>query len=177
MKKRTLIFFALTLLCVFYTFGCDGKQFCSPPPSGAANQLPPISKSLKVDVFLDGTISMKGFIVPGIASRYQQTLPLLESTVARGWADSQVVFHKFGTVIKDLSERRYLDAQHPQFYDEAEVREKTLIQNVIDKAETDRLTLIVTDLFQTDADINLITAKIKEKFIAKNLSVGVLGDL
>lgn len=122
---------------------------------------------------------MKGFIVPGLASRYQQVLPLLESSVERGWAGSQINFYRFGTVIEELPERRYLEAQRQKFYEEKEIRERTLIQNVIDFSSDDNsensLTAIVTDLFQTDVDVNLISRKIKEKFIAKNLSVGIVG--
>lgn len=122
---------------------------------------------------------MKGFIVPGLASRYQQVLPLLESTVERGWSGSQITFYRFGTVIEELPDRRYLEAQRQQFYEEREIRERTLIQNVIDFSSEENsentLTAIVTDLFQTDVDVNLISRKIKEKFITQNLSVGILG--
>jgi hypothetical protein len=117
---------------------------------------------------------MKGFIVPGIASRYQQALPFLESIVERGWSGGQVAFYRFGTIIEDLPERKYLEAQRPQFYIDNKVFKETLIQNVIDKASTDDLTIVVTDLFQTDVDVNLITKKIKEKYFANNLAVGVL---
>jgi len=56
-----------------------------------------------------------------------------------------------------------------------DVFEQTLIQNVIDQASAEKLTIIVTDLFQTDVDVNVFTNKIKNKFLANNLAVGVLG--
>ena len=117
---------------------------------------------------------MEGFIVPGIASRYQEMLPLLESTVERGWKGGQVSFYKFGTGIVELPERKYLEAQHPKFYLDNQINKETLIHKVIDQAAADKMTIIVTDLFQTNADVNLVINKIKEKYITNNLAVGVL---
>jgi hypothetical protein len=159
--------------------GCDSRQLCSAPVANDLNRFPAASQTLKAHVFLDGTTSMKGFIVPGLSSRYQQVLPLLESTVERGWSGSQIAFYRFGSVIEELPERRYLEAQHQAFYEAREIRERTLIQNVIDFSSEENsensLTVIVTDLFQTDVDVNLISRKIKEKFITKNRSVGIVG--
>lgn len=171
----------LILLSIALTFipGCESRPVCDPPVTDDLNSYPPPSPTLKVNVFLDGTTSMKGFIVSGLTSRYQRALPLLESTVERGWSGSQITFYRFGTVIQELPERRYLEAQHQKFYEEKEVRERTLIQNVIDFSAEEHsentLTAIVTDLFQTDVDVNLISRKIREKFITKNLSVGIVG--
>jgi hypothetical protein len=169
-KKELIICF---LVAVSSLAGNCSKQRCSMPPN-ETSQPPKISKSIRVDVFLDGTSSMKGFIVPGIASRYQQVLPLLESVVGRGWPGAQIQFYRFGTIIEDLPDRKYLDSQKPQFYVDNRVSRETLIQNVIDRAATNNLTIIVTDLFQTDVDVNLITSKIKEKYLANGFAVGVL---
>lgn len=173
MKRRKLTLLAASLLIAASSFGCR-RQLCDPPPNETVNQFPALSKALNVEIYLDGTLSIQGFIVPGIASRYQQVLPLLESTVESGWKSSRVSFYKFGTAIQELPQRRYLEAQHQKFYLDSQINRETLIQNVIDQAAADRMTIIVTDLFQTDADVNLIVNKIKDKYIANNLAVGVL---
>lgn len=118
---------------------------------------------------------MKGFIVPGTSTYYQQTIPLLESSVERGWPGGSVAFNKFGTKISALEGRSYLDAIKPSFYSDQEVNLRTYIEGVIDSADTNHLTLIVTDLFQDNADVNLLTGKLKDKYITQNLSVGVMG--
>lgn len=153
---------------------CNKRQVCEVPPGGGANEFPAISQSLNVDVFLDGTVSMKGFIVSGLASRYQRTLPLLESSVERGWPGGRVAFYKFGTTVVELPERKYLEAQRTEFYAGQVLSRDTLIQNVIEQSVADRLTVILTDLFQKDVDVNLLTNKIKEKYIKHGLAVGVL---
>jgi hypothetical protein len=173
---KILVPLCIALTCIL---GCDPPPLCSAPVAKDLNKFPPASPTLKVHVFLDGTTSMKGFIVPGVTSRYQQVLPLLESTVERGWSGSQISFYRFGTVIEELPDRKYLEAQHEKFYEQNEIRARTLIQNVIDFTSQENsdnsLTAIVTDLFQTDVDVNLISRKIKENFITKNLSVGIVG--
>lgn len=81
MHKHTLSIVCI-LGIVSFTLGCNNKKLCE-LPSPASDSLPGRSSSLKMDIFLDGTLSMKGFVVPGITSRYEQVLPVLESTVER----------------------------------------------------------------------------------------------
>src|SRR5262245_61983824 len=147
---KILVPLCIALTCIL---SCESRHLCSAPVADDLNRLAPASPTLKAHVFLDGTTSMKGFIVPGLTSRYQQVLPLLESSVERGWSGSQITFYRFGTVIEELPDRKYLEAQRQKFYEEREIRERTLIQNVIDFSGEDSsensLTAIVTDLFQT----------------------------
>jgi hypothetical protein len=174
MFKRKLIIIFLVVISLVSLFGCKRRVY-DQPPVDSSNQYPASSSVLNVDVFLDATLSMKGFIVPGTATYYQQTLPLLESTVGRGWPGGQAAFYKFGTKIEPLTERKHLDAVHPEFYADPEYFRKTLIENVIDKASTDNLTVIVTDLFQDNADVNLLNEKLKGKYLAHNFAIGIVG--
>ena len=48
------------------------------------------------------------------------------------------------------------------------------IDKVIERAKASNLTLIVTDLFQNNADVNLLIKKLNDKFINKNLAIGIL---
>ncbi|HUC19888.1 MAG TPA: hypothetical protein VMR98_00115, partial [Candidatus Polarisedimenticolaceae bacterium] len=73
-----------------------------------------------------------------------------------------------------LPGRGYLEAVKPAFYSDSKYNKKTYIERVIDQAELGHLTIIVTDLFQDNADVNQLSEKLKQKFIAKSLAVGVL---
>lgn len=146
-----------------------------PPPSEPSERLSPVSEALKVDLFFDATLSMEGFVSTQSSSYYQQTIPLLERGVIEGWKGGQVSFHKFGDDIAALPGRKYLDAAKRDFYSDAKYNKKTLIERVIDRAELDHLTIIVTDLFQDNADVNQLSEKLKQKFIVNGLAVGVLG--
>ncbi len=146
-----------------------------PPPNEPSRRFSPVSETLKVDLFFDATLSMEGFVKTQSSSYYQQTVHLLERGVIEGWKGGQVAFHKFGDEIAPLPGRQYLDAAKPTFYTDAKYNKKTYIERVIDRAELDHLTVIVTDLFQDNADVNQLSEKLKQKFFANGLAVGVLG--
>jgi hypothetical protein len=151
---------------------CTTKR--SPPPlEVAADNFEPVSEALKVDLFFDATLSMEGFASTQTTSFYQLTVPLLERGVIEGWKGGQATFYKFGDDIAVLPGRKYLDAGKKDFFSDSKYNKKTLIERVIDRAVPDHLTVIVTDLFQTNADVNQLSEKLKEKFIANNLAIGV----
>lgn len=176
MSRRKIPHIACILLLILISLqvGCT-RDVCSLPPEDTSSKFPALSNAANVDVYIDATLSMQGFIVPGTVSYYQQTLPLLESAVEKGWPQGQVIFYKFGTRINKLAGRGYLEATRPGFYNNEEVNKKTFIENVIDSASTEHLTVIVTDLFQDNADVNLLTQKLKDKYIANNLAIGIIG--
>lgn len=153
------------------------KQTCEPPPKEDAQYVlsTPSNAAPVVDVFLDSTLSMKGFVSAGSNSYFQQTLPILESAVISRWTGGETHFYKFGTQIEALASRSYLEAAKPQFYLDSDYNTLTLIEDVIDSAKLDHLTVIVTDLFQNNSDINQLSDKIKKKYISQGLAVGIGG--
>jgi hypothetical protein len=169
---RTSLIFLIAL--ALYFGGCKRNAY-TPPPEIPSDQLPGLADSLKVDVYFDATLSMQGFIVPGTNSYYQQTLPLLESAVDKGWSNGHAKFYKFGSRIDELQGRGHLVAAQSDFYNNPEFNKKTFIENVIDAASVENLTVIVTDLFQDNADVNLLTKRLKEKYIINNFAIGVIG--
>jgi len=155
------------------SFNACSRTKRSPPPESEPEGLGPVSEALKVDIFFDATLSMKGYVSTQTTSSYQQTVPLLERGVIEGWHGGEATFYKFGDDIAPLPGRTYLDAVKPPFYGDSKYNKKTLIERVIEQAKPDHLTVVVTDLFQTNADINQLSDKLKQKFIANNLAVGV----
>jgi hypothetical protein len=171
--------FALVIVPLVVTScsSCSRRQTCAPPPKDDAQYAlpPPSTAAPTVDVFLDSTLSMQGFVSAGTNSNFQQTVPILESAVISGWAGGETHFFKFGNQIEALTNRSYLDAVKPEFYLDSDYNLLTLIENVIDSAKLDHLTVIVTDLFQNNSDVNQLSDKIKRKYIAAGLGVGVFG--
>jgi hypothetical protein len=100
---------------------------------------------------------------------------LLESAVGKSWPTGSAKFYKFGTKSEELTSRRHLDAARQDFYNDAELNKKTYIENVLDAADTNSLTVIVTDLFQDKSDVNLIVEKLRDKYINNSYSIGILG--
>jgi hypothetical protein len=151
---------------------CVNKKM--PPPPLSQHAYPSLSEALKVDLFFDATLSMQGFVLTQESSYYQQTIPLLERGVIEGWKGGEPSFYKFGDDIAPLPGRTYLDAAKPAFYTDSKYNKKTFIERVIDRAEVNHLTIVITDLFQDNADVNQLSDKLKQKFISNDLAVGVL---
>ncbi|MEZ5308095.1 MAG: hypothetical protein R2684_13195 [Pyrinomonadaceae bacterium] len=172
-KVVSVVTLVLVILTVFS--GCKKKDICDPIDTSLNMEvLAPARTSLEVDVFIDATPSMQGFVVPGPSTVFGQTLTLLESATISGTASSKINFFKFGSTITPLPNRQHLEALKPRFYGGSSGT-KTLIEKVIAEADPEHLTLIVTDLFQDNADVNQLSEKIKAKFITNNLAIGFLG--
>lgn len=154
---------------------CGGGNKCLPVSQSNSNYLfPSPSTDIVADIYLDATLSMQGFTNSDTFSYYQQTIPLLESGIIKTWKNGKVNFNKFGDKIENLPDRKFLEANKAVFYTDKNYNRKTLIENVINTADTSHLSIIVTDLFQDNADINPLIEKIKTKFIGNNLAVGVM---
>lgn len=187
MKKYGLSRLALLCLIVLAVFiaGCKTitEKFSGQSSTGRCSVistveskdiLSPPTENLQVDVYLDATLSMKGFTESDSFSYYQQTIPLLESSVINT-LKGEKVFYKFGNKAEVIKDRDFLISQKPEFYADADFNTKTLIENVLENSNPQNLTIIVTDLFQNNADVNQLSEKIKSKFINANLAVGIFG--
>lgn len=165
----------LLCLCLISAMGISActKKRSPPPPANEQDSVEPVSEALKVDLFFDATLSMKGFVSAQTTSSYQEAVPLLERGVIEGWNGGSPTFYKFGDDIAPLPGRDYLGATKSGFYGDSKYNKKTLIERVIDQAKPDHLTVIVTDLFQSNADVNQLSERLKQKFLANGLAIGI----
>jgi len=82
-----------------------------------------------------------------------------------------VKFFSFGENVTALDGRDCRKFSSPEPYSEV----ITAVHNVIDAADANHLSIIVTDLFESDADWSNISKKIRDKFFANRLALGVIG--
>jgi len=129
---------------------------------------------INLDVYIDATTSMQGFAVnPNNA--YNKFLEEIETAANTAWEKTDVKYFKFGTNIKRIERNEFLRAKFPGFYSDRGIFEKTKIDSVIYKTDLSRLSVVVTDLFQTEGDINSIVLQIKERCFSKNIQLAILG--
>ncbi|WP_302048344.1 hypothetical protein [Megamonas funiformis] len=82
-----------------------------------------------------------------------------------------IKFYSFGQNIKPLEGR-----EHRKFADGANYDETiTAIYNVVENADTNHLSIIITDLFESDSDWSNVTKQLKEKYFSQHLSVAIIG--
>ncbi len=179
MHKRIPLPIGLALMLLLP--GCDDSARetgqTGPPYSirevvGAA---PPKSDRIDIDVYVDATTSMEGFTA-GEGSAYGQFLDQLEASALSAWKSANPRFYKFGQVIKPIDRSHFLLAKtSPGFYREKGVFANTYIDSVVNRTDPNNLSVLVTDLFQDEGDVNMMVESIKTKCFAKGVMVGVLG--
>lgn len=172
---RPSVLYALTLLALAAGAGCGGDTPSATWTTDPASILVAhegCRDSVRVDLFLDATASMSGYAAPG--SVYVQFLDNLESAVSGAWADDSLRFFKFGETVRPISRDEFRSARTAAFYRERGIFTRTNIDAVIDQAAEGRVSVVVTDLFQDDGDINAIVSRVKERVFQRGLAAGLL---
>jgi hypothetical protein len=172
-KLRWLVAIAASLLMT----SCKPKTIipnCVP----LSNQTSPIdqkSDSVTTIIQIDGTPSMQGFTKNFTNSRYAQTLDLLDRASTTTWKTSQVQYFRFGTAKQQIDRQAYLQAKLPGFYTgENPVFRVSQIESAIAPPAIDKISIIVTDLYQKNSDTNLVLKRLKEDYLQKGYAVGIL---
>ncbi|MFQ5640004.1 MAG: hypothetical protein ACE5IR_18650 [bacterium] len=131
------------------------------------------TSAINIDIYLDATLSMVGFAKTR-SSIYNRFLDELEIAAAGSWKTANVQFFKFGTKIKPIDRQGFKAAKAPAFYRERGIFERTNIDSVINRTNNERVSVILTDLFQDDGDVNSIVLQIKEKCFVRGVQTAVL---
>jgi hypothetical protein len=151
-----------------------------------------------VDVFVDATPSMEGFAASP-DSTYNSFLEDLEGLFVSAVRNvSNIRFFKFGESIREISRDEFRGSRNPGFYHEPGIFRDTNIELVLSRERTpapaasatpprpaapaaedgragSRVTVVVTDLFQKDQDVNVVVRQIRDGCLAlPECSVGIL---
>lgn len=109
------------------------------------------------------------------SSEYLTFLDRLEASVETGWVNPETQFFKFGTSIRQIDRDEYRAARDTDFYREAGIFRRTNIDQVIQRTDTSRISVVITDLFQNDQDTNSIVSSIRDRCLRQGIKVGVFG--
>jgi len=135
------------------------------------------SDTLTVHLFLDASGSMRGFVqgTQGV-DYYSHLLESLELLAIKSPKPFVAKFYRFGGDVHEIQRNQYYQARNRDgsFFTEPETRVDKVVESA-GKAEQPHLVCVVTDLFQEDSDINLLTAAIRQSYLARGLAVGMLG--
>ncbi len=143
-----------------------------------------LTNPLTINLNIDGSGSMLGYVNEENSS-YIQALKLLDSTLALSSrrSPSTVKYYRSGDYqhqAKELTRSEFRKAEKADFYNGTNpilpAVSSDLGSLITKPKNSDRLTVIVTDLEQNDGDVNLIANKIKENYFNskdKNYAVGI----
>jgi hypothetical protein len=171
---RTFFIIAIFVCFVFIIMNCHTG--CSRRITAPALQVdqecnpPPESDVLSANIYLDCSASMKGF-VSTFDTSYIQLIHSLERAFVGGWTASTTRFKKFGIEVELMPVQSVLTASSPNFYSDME----THIERAIEDANPESFNVIITDLYQYNNDLINLVKKLRDKFLQKNLEIGLLG--
>jgi hypothetical protein len=132
------------------------------------------STEVSVDLYLDSTASMEGFAVASGAG-LPPFVSAVEGALGQGWTRSAIRYLRFGTRVAEWPRDRFVRGMVTSgFYHEHGVSETTNIDRLIAAADASHLSVVVTDMFQADADVNAVVAALKNGFIANGVPVALL---
>ena len=130
---------------------------------------------IDLDIYIDATMSMEGYAL-NRATAYSEFLDQLEASALSAWKMADTKYYKFGERVRLIDRNEFLSAKNnPKFYQEQGIKLKTYIDSVVVRTDTKRLSVLITDLFQDEADVNIMVERIKEKCFAKGVMVGIMG--
>ncbi len=150
--------------------GCGDETADAPitMPAAVGSQAEVADAPVPVDVYWDATYSMQGYATIAAGNVYR-TLP--DELSDLGGSMGETTFYRFGQEIKKLEGREHRNFSNPGYYDEV----ITSFGNVIDQADASHLSIVVTDLFESDADWSNIAQKLKDKYFSQHLAVAIIG--
>ncbi len=153
----------MLLLISMAVYGCGGGT------SGNSREVekPQVTAQQKSDnidaaVYLDGTFSMGGYVNYPSTTVYSDGLKNIERTLTGTWKQEKIQYIKFGDSLQTLSREQFLQANSVAFYQEKD----TSLQIVVDSMDKNKLNILVTDLFQTNNDIDSLILSLKKACFA-----------
>lgn len=176
MVPRTQRAPALQFLLVGLTFlvgvGCTDDMVpetaLKGPPADSLTQVQSEVTGSGTDIIVDATPSMSGFTV---SSQYQNLVTLgLANASLEG---TKLTYYRLTTAIPGGIQAidNKMQAAQPAFYASG----NTDLQTAFDSLASDRLTVLVTDLFQSSADMNAVSQSIIRQVLDKDMALGIFG--
>ena len=169
MKNCRAVAIAVVLFMSVALSGCIGpdEPILTMPPG---SQVPPGQKPARmtVDVYWDATVSMRGFTTLAAGNVYR-TLPDMLGELGVSLGEAR--FFRFGEQITPIEGRDYLRFRDQDCYTE----KITSFGNVLDAADPNNLSVVITDLFESNADWSNVTQKLREKYFSQHLAVAIIG--
>lgn len=177
-QTKVLLLSSLLVLSVISITSCS-KKLPNPKWSseitGSSIDESSSQTNIAIDIYIDATTSMEGFAI-GDKTIYGQFIDQLEASALSAWKSADIKYYKFGEIIKPLQRPEFLTAKdNLAFYRERGVFTRTYIDSVIQKTDNKRLSVVITDLFQDEGDVNIMVEQIKKQCFNRKVMLGILG--
>ncbi len=132
------------------------------------------TEKLEVDIYLDATTSMKGF-VSNTTTDYSRMLDDIESTCQNVWKNTDIRYFKFGRQVDSIGRSEFVAAKtSPAMYSDPQLSTQTNFAEAVEKTDAKRVSIFITDFFYNNNDVNLVVRSFKKSF-QNGADVGIAG--
>ena len=175
-KKQLLTKIPIIFLALL-SFGCKqvpdvNWDFSKDEITGTGKT--PLSDKLNVDVYLDVTTSMKGFVSPG-TTNYSRLLDDIEATCTNVWKSTDMKYYKYGRSVAAISREDFTSGKtSPVMYSDPVLSTQTNFAEAVKKTDPKRVSILITDLFYKNSDVNLVVGAIKDYCFKKKVEAGLI---
>jgi hypothetical protein len=132
------------------------------------------SEKLSVDLYLDVTTSMKGFSSSS-NTPYSVLIDDIESICQKVWKNSDVRWYKYGAEVVEITSDEFKSGKTSKDIYSGPISRQTNFDKAIQKTNPKRVSILVTDFFYNQNDVNRVLDAFKLHAIQKNLEIGIMG--
>jgi hypothetical protein len=173
--------YALLLFAAVFLLGCPSDRDKFPnewsfDKSEITDTQPVIIEKLNVDIYLDVTGSMEGFVGASETNNFGRMLDDIESICQNTWKKTDIKYYKYGSRVDTIQRAEFVFAKNEKsIFKGNNINNKTDFKNAIQNTDTKRVSIFITDLFYSNNDVNSVVAAIKERTIKNGIEIGVVG--
>ena len=133
------------------------------------------TEKLSVDIYLDVTTSMKGFVSQSVTD-FTKLLDDVEATCQNVWKNTDIQFYKFGRSVVPISRSEFVSGKTSHtLYSDAKLSTQTNFDEAVKKTNYKRVSILITDFFYNNNDVNLVVNSIKTYCFQKGVEAGLIG--
>ena len=118
-----------------------------------------VTEGMAVKVYVDGTASMAGYTNNNAPSVYKDIVKSLEPLFNARWKSNKIEFVRFGDSYVPFNGEEFLKFEKEDFYQDKDTR----LDNVIKDTDNRNLSIIITDLFQTNQHYTSLSNALEAK--------------
>jgi hypothetical protein len=120
---------------------------------------------------------MKGYVSPS-TTNFSKLMDDIEATCQDVWKKTDIKYFKFGRSVLPISRTEFVSGKNSvNIFSDPQLSTQTNFAGALQTTNASRLSVLITDFFYNNSDINLVVNAIKDSCIKKNpnVEVGVIG--
>lgn len=118
-----------------------------------------VTENLPVKVYVDGTASMAGYTNKNQPSVFKDIIKSIEPIFHARWKSNKIEFVRFGDSYVSFDGEKFLNFEKEDFYKDIDTR----LDNVIKDTDNKKLSIIITDLYQTNQHYTSLSNALQNK--------------